>query len=443
MAMCILREEALVRCGIGAADRVLIALSGGADSVALLLELKRMESAGRVGRIGAAHLNHGIRGEEAARDASFCRSLCERLGVPLVTETADVPAIAKAQGLSLETAARDARYAFLERVRAEGGFDWIATAHHRDDQAETLLLHLLRGCGTDGLAGMRNQAGRIVRPLLGVSRAEILAFLAEKDQPYCTDSTNESLDATRNRIRHTVFPLLDAIRPDAAGAFADAASLVRTDVDYLNGEADRLWHTVTDRAKLMELPDALRLRVLKRYLPYADYERSDLLTLDALLSAQTGTRRDLKRGYVAWVSDRRLYIGSLDAPAYCVPLAIGGTAIVPGGTVTARRVQHASFPCKPNTAYVRESAVSGALTVRSPQTGDRFTPFGMAGSKLLSDYFTDRKVPRGFRSVPIVADEAGILWVAGYTVDERARVAAHNTAILELQYEEVPAHVGK
>ena len=208
-------------------------------------------------------------------------------------------------------------------------------------------------------------------------------------------------------------------------------------------EADRLWHTVTDRAKLMELPDALRLRVLKRYLPYADYERSDLLTLDALLSAQTGTRRDLKRGYVAWVSDRRLYIGSLDAPAYCVPLAIGGTAIVPGGTVTARRVQHASFPCKPNTAYVRESAVSGALTVRSPQTGDRFTPFGMAGSKLLSDYFTDRKVPRGFRSVPIVADEAGILWVAGYTVDERARVAAHNTAILELQYEEVPAHVGK
>ena len=161
-------------CGVSEGDGVLVALSGGADSVALLLELTKLQKNGKILRVEAAHLNHAIRKGDADADEAFCAELCERLGVPLQAERIDVPLLQKETGVSLELAARNARYAFLERVRADRDLDCIAIGHHRDDQAETLLLHLLRGSGTDGLSGMRLRSGRLIRPLLHTCKARSL-----------------------------------------------------------------------------------------------------------------------------------------------------------------------------------------------------------------------------------------------------------------------------
>ena len=180
----------------GLSGRILVALSGGADSTALLLSLQACGC-----ELAAAHLNHCLRGSESDRDEDFVRALCARLGVPLTVERADVRAHAAAQGCGIEEAARSLRYAFLERAADAVGADWIATAHTADDNLETVLFHLTRGTGTRGMAGIPPRRGRIIRPLLGATRTEIEAYLAGKGEPYVTDSSNLTDAHTRNRIR--------------------------------------------------------------------------------------------------------------------------------------------------------------------------------------------------------------------------------------------------
>ena len=424
-------------CGVPASGGVLAALSGGADSVALLLELIRLQKDGLVARVEAAHLHHGIRGTDADADAAFVSALCERLNVPLAAERIDVPALAKESGTSLELAARNARYAFLERVRADRDLDCVATGHHRDDQAETLLLHLLRGSGTDGLSGMRVRSGRLIRPLLFTDKAAILAYLNEAGQSFCTDTTNFETGATRNRVRLEVMPVLEAINPAAKKALSEAAAHVAEDADFLNALADEAFITCgTDRKKLSTLERPVRIRVLKRLLPYADYTRADLDRLDALLSGQTGDCATLKNGVVAWLDATDLRIGLPKNEPYCFRLPDSGSVKLPTGTLTVERVERASVPCGGSDAYVEEAAVEGTVTVRTPREGDRFTPFGMTGSKLLSDFFTDRKVPRFSRNVPLICDGRGIVFVAGHTVDERMRLSADPKRIIHYHYEE-------
>lgn len=424
------------QCGVSASDGVLVALSGGADSVALLLELITLQRNGRISRVEAAHLHHGIRAEADA-DADFVRALCERLSVPLVTERADVPAAAKRDGLSLETAARRIRYAFLERVRTSRALDCIALGHHRDDQAETLLLHLLRGSGTDGLAGMRLRSGVCIRPLLFTSKAEILSYLSGRGQDYCTDATNFETDATRNRIRLNVMPVLETINPAAKTALSEAAAHVAEDAAFLNEMKERAERECgADREKLSALPRPIRLRVLRDMLPYTDFTAADLTRLDALLSGQTGDTATLKNGVVAWLDAKELRIGVPKGGDFCLPLPDEGTVRLTHGTLSVERVERAVIPCRGTDAYIDADRLTGTATVRTPRKGDRFTPLGMRGTKLLSDYLTDRKVPRFERDVPVVYDEAGIVFVAGHTVDERMRVRADSTHILHYHYEE-------
>ena len=424
-------------CGVSEGDGVLVALSGGADSVALLLELIELQRKGRILRVEAAHLHHAIRGSDADADEAFVTELCRRLGVPLHAERIDVPQLAKESGQSLELAARNARYAFLERVAADRDLDCIATGHHRDDQAETLLLHLLRGSGTDGLACMRLRSGRIIRPLLYTDKHTILDYLSERGQTYCTDATNFETDATRNRIRLQVIPVLETVNPAAKKALSDAASHIAEDADFLNALAAEAKKTCgSDRQKLLALPRPVRLRVLRDLLPYRDFTAADLDRLDALLRGSTGDEATLKNGVVAWLDAERLRIGKPDRAPFSVPVPRTGSVRLPGGTLSAERVQTAKLPCGAFDAYVDEDMLKGDVVARNPQPGDRFTPFGMQGSKLLSDYLTDRKVPRFERTTPILCDEAGIVWAAGHTVDDRMRVRADSKHILHYHYEE-------
>ena len=424
-------------CGVSADQGVLAAVSGGADSVALLLELLRLQKEKRISRVEAAHLHHAIRGTEADSDAEFVRALCDRLHVPLAIEQVDVPRIAQEEDVSLELAARNVRYAFLERVASDRNLDCIATGHHRDDQAETLLLHLLRGSGTDGLGGMRVRSGNRIRPLLYTDRAAILSYLAAYGQDYCTDATNFLPDATRNRIRLTVIPALGTVNPAAKKVLSEAASHIAEDADFLNALAQEAAETCgANRRKLLALPRPVRLRVLRRMLPYTDFTAADLDRLDALLSGRTGDEATLKNGVVAWLDAKDLRIGIPETEPYCVPVPENGSVKLPKGTLTVTPVNEAKLPCGGFDAYVDADRLNGPVFVRSPEPGDRFTPFGMRGSKLLSDYLTDRKVPRFERHIPLVCDGTGIVFAVGYTVDERMRVAADSSHILHYQYKE-------
>lgn len=425
------------KCGVTQDNGVLVALSGGADSVALLLELSQLQKNGVISRLEAAHLHHGIRGKEADADAAFVCALTERLGIPVTVERADVPKIAEEEGISTELAARNARYAFLERVRKDRNLDCIAIGHHRDDQAETLLLHLLRGSGTDGLCGMRVRAGRLIRPMLYTDKAAILAYLDARGQDYCTDATNFETFATRNRIRLTVMPALETVNPAAKRALSEAAAHIAEDVDFLNALADEAEKTCgRDRRKLLALPKPIRLRVLKRRLPYTDFTAADLERLDALLSGQTGDTATLKYGTVAWLDANDLRIGKKETEDFLTPVPCDGSVRLPNGTLSVESVETAAIPCGGSDAYIDADRLCGSVIARNLKEGDRFTPFGMRGSKLLSDYLTDRKVPRFERMMPILCDETGIVWVIGHTVDERMRVRADSGHILHYHYQE-------
>lgn len=436
LKMTLIGEEALWACSLGASSRVLVAFSGGADSTALLVELVRLQQAGRIGAVAAAHYHHGIRGQEAEEDLSFCRELCNRLNVPFFHEHGDVPAYAKANGLSLESAARVCRYDFLRKKAGEWGADAIATGHHREDQAETVLLHLIRGSGMSGFCGMAYRNKEVVRPLLQISRQEILYYLAALHQSYRTDSTNLEEGADRNRIRHRVLEEMKAINPQAAGHIAHTASLLQEEDEYLESLAQAAEKRCGgSRSALAQEPQVLQKRVLRRFLRQhtADYTGEDIARLQGLLETQSGREATLAGGLIFRAEGDRLILVE-KKESYCLPLSLDRMAVTPYGTISIEKVDKARIPCGKDEAYVDADKVQGQLLVRPFRPGEGFAPFGMEGRKLFSDYFTDRKVPLSQRQSPIVFDEQGAVYAAGYTIDHRVRLGESTRGIYHLQY---------
>lgn len=221
-------------------DRIVVGLSGGADSVCLLLILQVISGKMPLS-LCAVHVEHGIRGQEALEDTAFCRQLCETRGIPFREVHCDVPGMARREGLSLEEAGRKARYETFARVREEWGGTKIAVAHHREDQAETLLLHLFRGTHLAGMQGMRPRQGVIIRPLLDVSRKEIEAWLCAQGVFWRTDSTNLTDDYARNRVRHRILPEARQINAAATAHLAEACDAIGEVMDYMEAEAERLY----------------------------------------------------------------------------------------------------------------------------------------------------------------------------------------------------------
>jgi len=248
-----IHRHALLRDG----RRVLVALSGGADSVALLLILKELEADGLLVVAGAAHLNHQLRGGDADQDEAFCAAFTRQLGVPFVSERADVAGLARAQKRSIEDTARSVRYAFLERAATSLHADAIAVAHTKQDQAETFLLRLVRGAGTRGLAAIHPRAGRVIRPLLDLDRAALRDYLAARDEAFREDSTNADVAIPRNRVRHELIPYLRShFSPGVTDVLARAAELARQDEDFLHDQAIKLAARVvlSDVAVRLDVP---------------------------------------------------------------------------------------------------------------------------------------------------------------------------------------------
>lgn len=445
----------------GPGARVVAALSGGSDSVAQLWLLHDLAAAGVLTLAGAAHLNHALRAT-ADRDEAFCRALCARLGVPFVGERIDVAAEATATRASIEVAARRVRYAFLERARLACAADRIAVAHTLDDQAETVLLRLLRGAGPHGLRGVPARRGAVVRPLLGCTRDELRAALAARGEPWVDDETNADVSMPRNRVRHELLPLLVArFQPAVARVLARTAEVAAAEDAYLEALAgDLAIRAVRPGPRgvalvlpaLLEAPVALQRRVVRRALAAAGGRRApDLADVDRVLDvcAPDGPRATESCGVrVERFSPGTVLLGKGVAALAPEPLAerrltVPGVVelpeVGPGCRVRAHRPieEGTAFAASPRCAVLRTD-VAAPLVVRGRRAGDRVQPVGLGGTKKVQDLLVDRKVPAGQRGqVPVVTDASGkVVWVVGHAVAADAVAASGADDVIVLTFEQ-------
>ena len=433
-------ETELAACECNPTDLVLVALSGGADSTALLLSMHALLLEGKIRGLFAAHLNHGIRGESALRDQRFCEALCERLSIPLATEKANVPAYAKEHGQSLEQAAREVRYDFLRRAKTCFGASVIATAHHRGDQAETLLLNLIRGSGTTGLGGMKFRNGAVIRPMLHASREEILAFLAERGETFCEDETNAENSATRNRIRNELLPMLRTINPAIAQTLCKTAELLAQDEALLSemsaqAEATILRGDGLNRAALAKLPQPIASRIVRKRLFHliGAVSEADIRRVFALANAQTGTMIELAGGNAAWVDSEALLIGVYpEALDFEVPFVIDGETATPRGMWMSKRTGTWHIPKDGYEAFLDFEKLPKDLVVRTRRDGDRFYPLGAPGEKKLGDVLTDKKIAKERRDIPLLCAGNQVFFACGLTISEHAKVTPDTREILHI-----------
>lgn len=387
---------------------VLCAVSGGADSVCLLHWLAQRQDIS----LAAAHFNHQLRGAESDGDEAFVRSLCGEWGIPLAVGRGDVRTFARREKRSLEEAARTLRYSFLFRAAEERGCDRIAVAHNADDNAETLLLHLLRGSGLNGLTGISPKLHQVERPLLTTSRQEIEDYLAQNRLPHVEDSSNADDAYTRNRVRHQLLPLMEELNPGFVRRLSSAIPRLRSDNDCLNAQAWQLFRQASRRGEDLVIPAAAisrapepigarAVRLLMSEAAEGDWDCS-AAHIEAVLSLCRGNDPSARVCLPRRLTVRREY-GELvfthdsdPEPLKQFEPAAGDNPIP--GTAWTLRLEGGPWP---------------GLVVRPRQTGDEITLPGRP-RRSLKKLFIDQKVPRPERdAIPILADGDGVLAVAG------------------------------
>ncbi len=410
---------------LASGNKILLGLSGGADSVALLCLL--CDLLGQEAELVAVHVHHGLR-ENACRDEAFCRSLCQERGIPFYAERADVAGFSKREHLSLEDAGRRERYRIFHQYREALGCDVIATAHHRDDAAETVLMRILRGCGIDGLKGIVPvREDGVIRPLLCISKQEILDYLKGINQAYVTDETNFSHCYERNRIRNQLIPFLQQeFQWEAIDSLSRLSMLAQEDCAYLEECAAQrfsvLWCKERDGISfpaeaLSNEAAAIRSRILRlayRQLTGEGLAFVHLKALEQLLHNQTGKQISLPGNVVAELSYEKLLI-------YPVSEGTEGFSYTPSGEEWEQDFPEAGFRIRAERSLIKKEGkqvlsvpVEKSLEIRSRQEGDSMRLPGMGGRKKLKDIFIDKKIPRFQRAFwPLVVCDGEIIWMAG------------------------------
>jgi tRNA(Ile)-lysidine synthase len=439
-------------------ESVVAGLSGGPDSTALLAILSRLRR--ELGLcVTAAYFDHGLRSrEETAEDLAFATQLCRGLGVPLVSGRGNVAARARRSGETIEEAARNLRYRFLGGEARRLNAPVIAVGHTMNDQAETALLHILRGSGLDGLAVMPPRCPwpfgcgpEIARPLLQLTRRDTERYCRESVIEPRRDPTNDLLIATRNRVRHELMPVLRSFNPRVEEALARLAEAAAGDAAFIAEFADSAWRLLARRdgtaivleKKLGKLPRVIVVRVLLRAFREvsggdAEIDNEHVRRLAEAVE-KPRTRVSLPGGIVAVVNAKHLRIQRGERG---VATRIAETRLaVPGVTHAGEwRIEVKVVAGRPKPGRTRDEAtldagaIQGALVVRSRRPGDRLRPLGLGGEKKLQDIFVDAKVPREDREgVPVIADERGIVWVAGHCIDERVAMTAKTRRVIQLR----------
>ena len=476
---------------ISPGDTILIGVSGGPDSLCLLHVLHALATELDV-RLHVAHLHHGLRGADADADAAFVAEIAAAWGLPCTVEQADVPALAAETGASLEEAAREARYAFLGRLAIQLGAQAVAVGHNADDQAETVLMHFLRGSGLAGLRGMQSIGAlpvvgvsgavcqvssakcqvsgvrqNLIRPLLFTARADILAYCAEQGLTPRTDRSNEDTTFYRNRLRHELLPLLEGYNPQIRRILASTATVLADDYELLRDDLTAAWpqvalqeesdRLVLDLAAWRGLPTALqrgvlretvhRLRASLRNVSYVHVDSA----LWLLREGAAGDRVTLPAGLEIVLGYDRFAVGDqgVELPlthlpqmdAEWLPLPVSGTISLPGWHIATALLTPANLPsgwqanANPWQAWLDAAALGPAPSLRTRRPGDRFQPLGMAGrSQGLAELFTNAKVPAPARDRwPLLVTSSGdIAWVCGLRVDERVQITPATQQVLHI-----------
>lgn len=446
---------------LDAGDSILAGVSGGADSVCLLFVLLRLQEhfAGKL-RIEVVHVHHGLRGAEAQEDLQYVEQLCLQQGLPFHPVYEDVAKIAKAEGISTEEAGRKARYGAMERIASERGLDSIAVAHHLDDQAETILMNLFRGSGMRGMAGIQPRRGRIIRPLLCLSRAEIEQYLDERLVAYRTDATNLSCDYTRNKLRNELLPYVKSNINDQAvqhivrfGAYASEAE------QYLQKQAQILFHKygkIDKKEVILSVECLQEERIMSTYLVrhaleqlgcgLRDITHEHIGRVCQQMLGRTGARLSLPGGIIVEKSYGHIHFsegGQGDEEGKHEPVNVEGISPETGVTIhfqgeiftfTVRNKKKSQiFPKKKYTKWFDYGKIDSMLQLRTRQPGDMLAVCAGGGQKKLNRYFIDEKVPRADRDRCILlALGSQILWVVGGRISEAYKVQEDTRQVLEV-----------
>jgi tRNA(Ile)-lysidine synthase len=448
-------------------EKVIIGVSGGADSVCLLHILHRLQDKLSI-ELHVAHLDHTLRGKDSAADASFVSRLARKLKISATIESADVKKYSKDRKLSTEEASRELRYQFFARVIAEQDAGCVTVAHSRNDNVETILLHLLRGTGIAGLRGLQPksvlQIGEerlrinVVRPLLLFSRSDIEKYCLDNGLKPRTDASNVSVNYTRNRIRHELIPLLRTYNTRIDDALLRLSAIAGEEMNFLEEQTAHIWAELAeeegsgislDVAKLGLLPGVLQNQVLRWAIKFVsgdtrDIEAEHIEAMSRFLKKPAGKMLALPHGVRVHRGYNRLVV-SLDenAPSPFPPIEEEYSLQVPGETVfpgwRVRSKITASQPPKFEQGFSAVFDLSKCrqpLTVRRYKSGDIFQPLGMKGKKSVLRFMSDSRVPGPWRSsIPLVCSGDKVIWVVGWRMDESVKIKASTSRILKLKFE--------
>jgi tRNA(Ile)-lysidine synthase len=457
-------HEAKRRCLLRRNDHVLLAVSGGADSMALLYvacAIREMFGA----RLTVAHLDHGLR-KSSFRDLEFVKKQCQLLNMDCVVSRKKVSRVQGGKRYSLEDAARNARYRFLNRVANKVGARKIWVAHTQNDQAETVLLHLLRGSGIDGAAGMAWQAplsvvpggGSILqRPLLGVTRKEVERFLHQYHIPFRKDPSNKSQKLRRNQVRKHLIPILERYNTQVVKKLSHFSEILFLEKEFVQSEIDQAFQRCRMRGKegtvsfcrgsFKRLPATLRQGVFRKALQMLKGDTKDITFQNWNLFCEWTKRKnrpgqlELPRGLIARQSPKRIYFERVfkqkKARSVMILKRESGQVTFNGTVIQYHLERHFTRPrnlkTPRNIAWVDAQKISYPLRIRSRKPGDRFVPFGMKRSKKVQDFLVDSKIPRENRDgIPIVMDRRRIIWVAGLRSANPVRITSSTTHVLKL-----------
>ena len=418
-------------------SKVLVALSGGADSVALLIVLRSLGY-----RCSAIHCNFHLRGEESMRDEEFVRELCKRLDIELNVADFDTQEYARKNKVSIEMAARELRYALFEKKRIELNANAIAVAHHRDDCAETLLLNLMRGTGIRGLHGIQPRNGHIIRPMLCVGRDEIINFLQSIGETFVTDSSNLTTDYTRNKVRLEILPLMQEINPSILQTLYETATrLAQSEYVYDSAIKEGIARVQKGNriniAKLKKEPSPHAL--IHEILSPLGFNGTQCEDISNSLDKESG-RTFGSNGYIV-VKDREELIIEKNHNTAAVETILphdGSLKVGEYGTLSLKTdLFNGEIPKSKESATIDAERIALPLTIRNIRKGDRFAPFGMKGTKLVSDYLTDKKRSIIEKQQQLVVTDANgaIVWLVGERPAAQFCVTEKTKKILRLTWQ--------
>ncbi len=449
-------------------QKLVVAVSGGPDSVCLLHILLKLRQELDI-ELHIAHLNHQLRGRESDADAAYVAELARKLRIPATIASRNVKSYRAHHRISLEEAAREVRYSFLAEVAAKEGAERVAVGHTAADHVETILMHLIRGSGTRGLRGLLPintwlSAGTdliIIRPLLELTREETAAYCRRHRLHPRVDATNLSPELFRNRIRHELLPLLRGYNPQVVEALQRTARLAADDLDFIDKEVARWQDEVTykegdavilDRKKYLALPPALQRYLLRSSIEsilgnLKDIEARHIEDVLMALKKPAGKVIGLPEGLNFTIEHDR-YVLAADTTSTCpfpslekeYRLKVPGQTSIPGwkikASITSRPVAKDKIgKAHDFTAFLDFNKTGGTLIVRHRLEGDRFQPLGIKTLKKLNTFMIDARIPRAWRGrIPVVTSPGQIIWVAGWRIDERAKVTARTKKVLRLEF---------